>query len=126
MLLKEYAIMQSILIVINDAPYGSERPFNALRLAIKLNEQELEAAQVRIFLMSDAVTCAIAKQNPAEGYDIQQMLEIALAQGSEIKMCKTCIQARGLSDIALVEGCSVATLDDLAQWTLEADKVFTF
>jgi len=83
--------MQSILIVINDAPYGSERPFNALRLAIKLNEQEF-----------------------------------ALAQGSEIKMCKTCIQARGLSDIALVEGCSVATLDDLAQWTLEADKVFTF
>ncbi|WP_305818776.1 hypothetical protein [Photobacterium leiognathi] len=42
--------MQTILIVINDAPYGSERPFNALRLAIKLNEQEEQSTQIKLFL----------------------------------------------------------------------------
>lgn len=118
--------MQTILIVINDAPYGSERPFNALRLAIKLNEQEIEPVKVNVFLMSDAVTCALKKQDPVEGYDIQQMLEIVLAQGGDVKLCKTCCAARGLSQLPLVDGAEIATLDDLALWTLKADKVFTF
>ncbi|PTB33554.1 DsrE/DsrF/TusD sulfur relay family protein [Photobacterium phosphoreum] len=118
--------MQTILMIINDAPYGSERPFNALRLAIKLNEQEAEPVAVKIFLMSDAVTCALAKQSPSEGYDIQQMVEIVLAQGSEVKLCKTCCGARGLTALPLIEDAVIATLDDLAEWTLAADKVFTF
>ncbi|WP_318436542.1 DsrE/DsrF/TusD sulfur relay family protein [Photobacterium leiognathi] len=118
--------MQTILIVINDAPYGSERAFNALRLAIKLNEQEEQSTQIKLFLMSDAVMCAMHKQNPVEGYDIQQMVEIALAQGSEVSLCKTCCSARGLSQELLIEGCEIGTLDDLAHWTLIADKVLTF
>lgn len=118
--------MQTILIVINDAPYGSERPFNALRLAIKLNEQEEQPVSLKLFLMSDAVMCAMKQQNPLEGYDIQQMLEILIAQGSEVKLCKTCCCARGLSESLLIEDCEIGSLDDLADWTLNAEKVLTF
>ena len=123
---RDRKIMQTILIIINDAPYGSERPFNALRLAIKLNEQDAEPVAVNVFLMSDAVTCALAKQAPTEGYDIQQMVEIVLAQGGEVKLCKTCCAARGLTALPLIEDVVIATLDDLAEWALAADKVFTF
>lgn len=118
--------MQTILIVINDAPYGSERPFNALRLAVKLNEQEERSVSLKLFLMSDAVMCAMKQQNPVEGYDIQQMIEILIAQGGEVKLCKTCCCARGLSESLLIDDCEIGSLDDLASWTLEAEKVITF
>ncbi|MGF1702032.1 DsrE family protein [Photobacterium makurazakiensis] len=117
---------QTLLFILNDAPYGSERSFNGLRLAINLNEQEGIEASVKIFLMSDAVSCALPKQHPGEGYDIQQMLEILLAQGAEVKLCKTCCNARGLADLPLIEGTKIGTLDDLSMWTLFADKVVTF
>ncbi|PSU47710.1 hypothetical protein C9J12_14285 [Photobacterium frigidiphilum] len=118
--------MQNILFILNEAPYGSERSFNALRLAINLNEQEYEAIQLQIFLMSDSVSCALVKQKPSEGYNIQQMLDILLAQGAQVKLCKTCTDARGMTDLPLLEGAEIGTLDDLSLWTLNADKVVSF
>lgn len=117
---------QMLLFILNDAPYGSERSFNGLRLAINLNEQEGAETSIKVFLMSDAVSCALPRQQPGEGYNIQQMLEILLSQGAEVKLCKTCCNARGLTDLPLIEGIEVGTLDDLSSWTLEADKVVTF
>jgi len=38
-----------ILIIINDAPYGSEKAYNALRMAITLQKEHAETAQVQIF-----------------------------------------------------------------------------
>ena len=67
--------MQKIVIVANGAPYGSESLFNSLRLAIALREQESNL-DLRLFLMSDAVTAGLRGQKPGEGYNIQQMLEI--------------------------------------------------
>jgi uncharacterized protein involved in oxidation of intracellular sulfur len=71
--------MQKIVIVANGAPYGSESLFNSLRLAIALREQESNL-DLRLFLMSDAVTAGLRGQKPGEGYNIQQMLEILTAQ----------------------------------------------
>jgi len=117
---------QTLLFILNDAPYGSERSFNALRLAINLNEQDRIETKIKVFLMSDSVACALVKQVPAEGYNIQQMIEILLAQGAEVRLCKTCTDARGLTSLPLIEGAEIGTLDDLAQWTLAADKVVSF
>ncbi|MGR5146830.1 DsrE/DsrF/TusD sulfur relay family protein [Photobacterium alginatilyticum] len=117
---------QTLLFILNDAPYGSERSFNALRLAINLNEQEKTETSIKIFLMSDSVSCALVKQAPSEGYNIQQMIEILLAQGAEVKLCKTCTDARGLTALPLIEGAEIGTLDDLATWTLASDKVVSF
>lgn len=116
---------QTLLFVLNDAPYGSERSFNGLRLAINLNEQEVKT-KINVFLMSDSVSCALPKQAPGEGYHVQQMLEILIAQGAEVKLCKTCCNARGISELPLIEGAEIGTLDDLSMWTLQADKVICF
>jgi len=70
------------LLIINDAPYGSERPYNALRLALTLIKQS--ATKVRVFLMADAVNCAIAGQKTPTGYyNIERMLR-SVAQRGEV------------------------------------------
>ncbi len=117
--------MQKIVIVAKGAPYGSESLFNSLRLAIALREQESNL-DLRLFLMSDAVTAGLRGQKPGEGYNIQQMLEILTAQNVPLKLCKTCTDARGISTHPQIDGVEIGTLVELAQWTLSADKVLTF
>ena len=68
------------LIVINDGPYGNERPYNALRLGLNLIKRE--GVRVRIFLMGDGVQCALAHQNTPEGYyNIERMLKSIARRG---------------------------------------------
>ncbi len=68
------------LFIINDGPYGNERPYNALRLALNLVKRE--EAQVRVFLMGDGVQCAVARQNTPEGYyNIERMLKSIARRG---------------------------------------------
>ncbi|MBD1227888.1 hypothetical protein [Xenorhabdus griffiniae] len=43
-------------------------------------------------------------QTPKEGYNLKQMLEILTAQGVEVKLRKTSPDARGTSELALVNG----------------------
>jgi len=117
--------MQKIVIVANGAAYGSESLFNSLRLAIALREKE-SALELRLFLMSDAVTAGLKGQKPAEGYNIQQMLEILTAQNVPVKLCKTCTDGRGITGLPLIDGVEIGTLVELAEWTLTADKVLTF
>jgi uncharacterized protein involved in oxidation of intracellular sulfur len=50
--------------VINDAPYGNERPYNALRLALNLVKRA--GTRIRVFLLGDGVNCAIAGQKTPE------------------------------------------------------------
>ena len=76
------AAEKQYLLILNDAPYGSERPYNALRLALTLLKQS--TARVRIFLMADAVTCAIAGQETPNGYyNIERMLS-SIARRAEV------------------------------------------
>ena len=117
--------MQKIVIIANGAAYGSESLFNSLRLAIALREQDATLG-LQLFLMSDAVTAGLRGQKPAEGYNIQQMLEILTAQNVPVKLCKTCTDGRGITSLPLADGVEIGTLAELAQWTLAADKVLTF
>ena len=117
--------MQKIVIIANGAAYGSESLFNSLRLAIALRDQP-QAPELKLFLMSDAVTAGLRGQKPAEGYNVQQMLEILTAQNVPVRLCKTCADGRGVSALPLIEGVEIGTLVELAQWTLEADNVLTF
>ena len=50
------------LFIINDAPYGTEKAYNALRLAMQI-QKDFPDNEVRIFLMADAATCALQNQN---------------------------------------------------------------
>lgn len=116
--------MNNTLVIINDAPYGSERAYNALRLAGALAARTDQ--QVRVFLMADAVACAKSGQKVPEGYySIQLMLGKVLRKG-EVALCGTCMDARGLVDADMMQGARRSTLAELAQWTAEADKVLVF
>ena len=110
------------LFILNDAPYGSERSYNALRLARALGKKEGET--VRVFLMGDSVACAKAGQKVPEGYynagDMVRMV------GGEVALCGTCLNARGIADNEIVPGATRGTLDQLATWTAEAGKVLVF
>lgn len=116
----------SILILINDAPYGTEKAYNALRLAMALQKNH-PTVQVNVFLMADAVSCGIPNQNTPQGYyNIERMLKSVLAKGGKVKACGTCLDARGIRNIQLIEGVEISNMSELAQWTIETDKMFTF
>jgi len=116
--------MSSLLFILNDAPYGNERAYNALRLAGALASKE--GQHVRLFLLADAVGCAKAGQKVPEGYyNIQLMLGKVLRNG-EVALCGTCMDARGIAESEVIEGARRSTLAQLADWTVEADKVLVF
>lgn len=117
--------MAKILFILNDPPYGTERSYNALRLAGTLCRTEGE--EVRLFLLGDAASCAKAGQKVPEGfYNLQLMLGKVARSGSGIGVCGTCMDARGISDAELVEGTRRSTLVELGSWTQWADKVIVF
>lgn len=109
------------LFILNDAPYGSERSYNDLRLAKALSRT---AHPVRVFLMGDAVACAASGQKVPSGY--YNAGDMVRTVGGEVGLCGTCMDARGIGDQDLVEGAHRATLGDLAAWTAQADKVLVF
>jgi len=113
------------LLIINDPPYGTERAYNALRLAISLARREGEEA--RLFLMADAAACAKAGQTLPQGYySLERMLKVFQAQGGEIGVCGSCMDARGLRDEELLAGSHRSSMAELTDWTLWADKVIVF
>jgi uncharacterized protein involved in oxidation of intracellular sulfur len=115
-----------LLFIINDAPYGSEKAYNAFRLVMTLQKEHTDA-EVWIFLMADAVACALPGQKTPDGYyNIERMLKGMVNKGAQIKACGTCADARGLRELKLVEGIEISTMSQLAQWVVEAEKVLTF
>ena len=116
----------NILILLNDAPYGTEKAYNGLRLAMTL-QKDHPTVQVNVFLMADAIACAVPAQNTAQGYyNIERMLKSVLRKGGKVKTCGTCADARGVRNIQLVEGTEMRNMAELAKWTVDADKVCTF
>lgn len=115
-----------ILFILNDAPYGSEKTYNALRLAMAL-QKDPPGTEIRIFLMADAVTAAISAQSTPQGYyNIERMLKAVMAKGGHVKLCGTCCEARGMKALPLVEGAEMSTMTQLAQWTVESEKTLVF
>jgi uncharacterized protein involved in oxidation of intracellular sulfur len=119
-------MINKILIVINDAPYGTEKAYNAFRLALQLGKDH-PGAEVRIFLMADAANCAISGQNTPNGYyNIERMIKAAVNKGAKVKICGSCAEARGLKNVQLIEGTELSTMAELTNWVVESDKVVTF
>jgi len=114
------------LIIINDAPYGTEKAYNALRMAMMLQKEHPEV-EVRIFLLADAVTCALPNQITPQGYyNIERMLRAVISKGGQVKACGTCSEARGLKGLLLLDGVELSTMSQMTQWVVEADRALTF
>ena len=115
-----------VVIVINGPPYGTERVYNALRLAQALLKRD-PTTQLTTFLMADAVLAAKAQQKTPEGYyNLERMLKRVLTSKGSVLLCGTCMDARGIADAELLEGARRSTMDQLANATAEADKVLVF
>jgi uncharacterized protein involved in oxidation of intracellular sulfur len=114
------------LFIINDPPYGSERVYNALRLAHALIKRD-PSTEVTLFLMADAVLAAKAHQKTPDGYyNVERMLKRLATGKGAVLLCGTCMDARGISDTELMDGVRRSTMDELAIATAEADKILVF
>jgi uncharacterized protein involved in oxidation of intracellular sulfur len=115
-----------ILLILNDPPYGTERCYNGLRLALALPKSD-PAITVTVFLMADAVTAAKSGQKTPEGYyNVERMLKGVVAGKGQILLCGTCMDARGLADTEIVTGARRSTMAELAAMTISAEKVLVF
>ena len=113
------------LFILNDAPYGSERTYNGLRLANSLAGSQ--GVEVAVFLMGDAVGSGVAGQTTPNGYyNLERMLKGLARKGARIGLCGTCVDARGIKDGAVVEGTKRSSMEELTAWTSEADRVVVF
>lgn len=113
------------LFVVNDPPYGTERLYNALRLATSLVKRR--GGHVRLFLLGDAAAGARTGQKVPQGYyNVERMLTAFGQRGGETGVCGTCMDARGMQEGELVQGAHRSTMDELTDWTLWADKVLVF
>ena len=114
------------LFIVNDPPYGTERFYNALRLAHALLKKDPQT-DVTVFLMADAVVGARAGQKTPDGYyNVERMLKRVLAGNGKVLLCGTCMDARGLDEAAVMTGALRSTMDELAAATADADKVLIF
>ncbi len=114
------------LFIVNDPPYGTERVYNALRLAHTLPKNNAESQAV-VFLMADAVLSAKAGQKTPDGfYNVERMLKRVIAAKGQVLLCGTCMDARGIADGEIMAGARRSTMDELAAETLAADKVLVF
>jgi len=115
----------NIMMILNDAPYGSERVFNALRLADVMLKLE-EDLELSIFLLGDSVWSAKSGQKTPDGYyTVATMLKPVIRKGL-VLVCETCMEARGLISDDLLKGCRKAKLGELGMLVLDADKVLNF
>ena len=113
------------LIILNDAPYGTERSYNGLRLAGSL--AKAEDTVVTTFLIGDAVGCALDGQNTPNGYyNIERMLKMLVTKRAKIGVCGSCMDARGIKPESLLDGAKRSSMEELTAWAQEADKVLVF
>ena len=115
-----------VLLLLNDPPYGTERCYNGLRLALALAKSD-PAIAVTVFLMADAVTCAKSGQKTPDGYyNVERMLKGVLAGKGQVLLCGTCMDARGLADAEMLSGARRSTMAELVTITVSAEKVLVF
>src|SRR3989304_2217312 len=103
----------NLLMILNDAPYGGERPYNGLRLAHALRKHD-QGGALTVFLMAGPPSAAQAGQKTPEGYyNIELMLKRVLSGGGRVLLCGTCMDARGLRESDVMDGATRSTMDEL-------------
>ena len=112
------------LFILNDPPYGTERSYNGLRLAGSMVKEE--GVSVTVFLMGDAVSCAKRGQKTPDGYyNIERMLKPITHRGA-VMLCGSCMDARGLAEAEIADGCGRSSLAELTALSINADKILVF
>jgi len=112
-----------LLFILDDAPYGSEKAYLTFRLAMIMQRDQPEV-EVKMFLMADSVTCALPNQDTPQGYyNLERMMRSIIQKGGKIYICSSCMKARGLNNMTLLDGLEVNHFAYVSELILEADKV---
>jgi len=115
----------NILVILNDPAYGTERSYNGLRLAMSLAKRN--DVELRVFLIGDAVSCAMAGQKVPDGYyHMDRMIESVARRGGDVGCCGTCLDARGITEELVTKGARRSSMDELTEWSVWADKIVGF
>jgi len=116
----------TVLIILNGDPYdGTDVTWNALRLARTLRDND---ECVRLLLLNDSVDLARESTRPPGDYfDLVEMTKELLSSGVAVRACGTCMERRSRAKgEPAYDGIEVCTMDDVAAWALESDRVLTF
>jgi len=85
--------MESLLIVLNDLPYKTDKAYNALRMAGVAADN---GTKVVVFLMGDSIYVSRKDHQPPEGFpNLEEMVVELMNKGVKFKLCTTCVNARG-------------------------------
>ena len=57
---------------------------------------------------------------------IERMLKSVMNKGGSVRVCGTCMDARGITELELIEGARRSTMDELGELTSSVDKVLVF
>lgn len=114
-------------IILNHQPYdGSDVTWNALRLLKTLHKS---GEKVNLFLMNDAVDLArdITKKPESYEYDLVDMVKKVYNDGVAVQACSTCNARCGLfKNTPYFDESISSTMQILADWVIQSDKVLTF
>jgi len=70
--------------------------------------------------------CVARAKHPERLLNIERMMKFSINKGTTVKICGSCAEARGLKNVALIEGAEISTMAELTQWVVDSDKVITF
>jgi DsrE/DsrF-like family len=75
------------------------------RPAVAGSLSKTDDAEVRVFLVGDAVGCAASGQKVLKGYEhLDRMIESVARHGGDVGCCGTCLDARGIEEDRLTMG----------------------
>lgn len=117
---------QSILVILNSNPYdGTDVCWNALRLTGKLLE---DGADVRVFLVNDAVDLARESTKAPEGFfDLVELLKDLIKKGAKVKACGSCQARCGVhKGEPYYSGVEKSNMAEFSEWVRTSDKVLSF
>jgi uncharacterized protein involved in oxidation of intracellular sulfur len=90
-------------------------------------QAEHKDVKVAVFLMADAVGCAVKNQKTPQGYyNIENMIQYVIRNRGEVKMCGTCMDARGINDNTVIEGAARSNMSEFTNLVLDSERVISF
>lgn len=115
----------NVLFILNDAPVETGRSINGLRLACALSMRS--SMYVRVFLLGESIACARKPEAVrAPSGDTAALVTAVIRHGGDVRVCEMCEEERNERCGELVDGAMAASLDELAHWIPEADRLLVF